>query len=258
MSKMLNESSNEKQTVSAGCKIDKAVDIINKADDVNIDLSEYTELHEEEEKPINPEVLINAAIDIKNAMVDRTINANNNTDNNAVNSADSDNNKLINTTGINNKNNNTDDEVVNSKNIKSISGSGNSKLSVEQLEKARATGRQGGLQNGINHKKRRTAKDILGDLLEKQLNRESVDEILGESAQILGEDKTVYAVMCAKMIQIACAGDIKAFIAIRDTVGDKPADEHLISADVMTDADRRMIDNLKKRMDKQALSLHND
>jgi len=250
MSKMLNESSNEKQTVSAGCNIDKAVDIINKADEVNIDLTEYTELHEEEEKPVNPEVLINAVVDIKNAMVDRTINATNNTDNNADNGADSDNTKLINTT--------TDCDDINTKNIKSISGSGNSKLSVEQLEKARATGRQGGLQNGINHKKRRTAKEILGDLLEKQLNRESVDEILGESAQILGEDKTVYAVMCAKMIQIACAGDIKAFIAIRDTVGDKPADEHLISADVMTDADRRMVENLKRRMDKQALSLHND
>jgi hypothetical protein len=235
MSKMLNESSNEKQTVSAGCNIDKAVDIINKADEVNIDLSEYTELHEEEEKPVNPEVLINAVVDIKNAMVDRT-----------VNSADSDNNKLINTTGINNKNNIADDEVV------------NSKYSVEEIEKRRASGRRGGVQNGVNAKKRRTAKDILGDLLEKQLNRESVDEILGESAQILGEDKTVYAVMCAKMIQIACAGDIKAFIAIRDTVGDKPADEHLISADVMTDADRRMVENLKRRMDKQALSLHND
>jgi hypothetical protein len=253
MNKLNNESSNNK-TVSTGCNIEKAVDIINKADDVNIDLTEYTELHEEEEKPINPEVLINAVVDIKNAMVDRTINATNDNNNNAVNSADSDNNKLINTADINNKNNTTDD--VN--NNKSISGSGNSKLSVEQLEKARATGRQGGLQNGINHKKRRTAKDILGELLERQLMRESVDEILGESAQILGEDKTVYAVMCAKMIQIACAGDIKAFIAIRDTVGDKPADEHLISADVMTDADRRMVENLKRRMDKQALSLHND
>lgn len=246
MSKMLNESSNEKQTVSAGCNIDKAVDIINKADEVNIDLTEYTELHEEEEKPVNPEVLINAVVDIKNAMVDRTINANNNTDNNAVNSADSDNNKLINTTNTNNKNNITDDEVV------------NSKYSVEEIEKRRTSGRRGGIQNGVNAKKRRTAKDILGELLERQLMRESVDEILGESAQILGEDKTVYAVMCAKMIQIACAGDIKAFIAIRDTVGDKPADEHLISADVMTDADRRMVENLKRRMDKQALSLHND
>lgn len=107
-------------------------------------------------------------------------------------------------------------------------------------------------------RKRKTAKEILGNLLQAQLQQDSIDEILGESAQILGEDKTVYAVMCAKMIQIACAGDIKAFIAIRDTVGDKPADEHLITADVMTDEDRRLIDNLKKRMDKQALSLHND
>ena len=64
--------------------------------------------------------------------------------------------------------------------------------------------------------------------------------------------------MCAKMIQIACAGDIRAFLAIRDTVGDKPADEHYLMTDVMTDADRKMIDNMKKRMDKQALSLHNE
>ena len=55
--------------------------------------------------------------------------------------------------------------------------------------------------------------------------------------------------MLAKMFQVACSGDTKAFIAIRDTVGDKPVDKQEISADIITDADRKMIDNIKKRIE---------
>ena len=254
MSNKVNESG---INVSAGCNINKAVDIINKADDVNIDLEQYTELHDDEVPTISPEQLISAAIDIKNSVVNANNNSNDPDSNNItipdnadsnINSSDCNNN--INNPAVNNnipKNNTTvnDNELVKY---------GNRYVTREELLEYSS---KGGKTAGARSQGRKTAKDILQKLLQAQLKKDSIDEILGESADILGEDKTVYAVMCTKMIQIACAGDIKAFIAIRDTVGDKPADEHLLTADIMTDGDRRMIENLKRRMDKQAMSLHN-
>lgn len=200
-------------------RIKKAVDIINAADDTDIEIDSDIKPEDYKQKDITTGDIINAVSDIKNSI--------DNTNSSPVN--------------------NSDDELIMIKDGQYIT----------KAEWKRRNS-NGGHQCQINNSKRRTAKDILNTLLQAELNRDSVDEILGASAEILGEDKTVYAVMCAKMIQIACAGDIRAFLAIRDTVGDKPADEHYLMTDVMTDADRKMIDNMKKRMDKQALSLHNE
>lgn len=275
MSNTTNYSGNE--NVSAGCNIDKAVKIINTVDDTNIVVEQ-----EEKEPVINPDILISAAKDIHDTMKENSLkcipdSVNNSADSNSelvefsntVNADNNTNNTSLSDSKNDNSNTKKDNELVEFSNTiydtnnDTVKDDNNTKMIncknkpiTEDEWKARNS--RGGRRCGENNQKRRTAKDIFGDLLRAQLSRENVDEILGESAQILGEDKTVYAVMCAKMIQIACAGDIKAFIAIRDTVGDKPAEEHLLTADIMTDSDRRMIDNLKKRMDKQALSLHND
>ena len=62
----------------------------------------------------------------------------------------------------------------------------------------------------------------------------------GESMQ----DKIVKA-MAGKAME-GCVG---AYEAIRDTVGEKPSDQ--VSLDIMSDADRELIENLKKRIDEQ-------
>ena len=47
----------------------------------------------------------------------------------------------------------------------------------------------------------------------------------------------------------AMEGCVGAFEALRDTVGEKPSDQ--VSLDIMSDADRELIENLKKRIDEQ-------
>jgi hypothetical protein len=48
-------------------------------------------------------------------------------------------------------------------------------------------------------------------------------------------------------IERAEMGDTKAFLAIRDTIGEKPADTVDLNANVMTEADKTLIEKLKKR-----------
>jgi hypothetical protein len=49
------------------------------------------------------------------------------------------------------------------------------------------------------------------------------------------------------MYERALAGDVKAYTALRDTAGEKPADTVDLNANVMTEADKTLIEKLKKR-----------
>jgi hypothetical protein len=50
------------------------------------------------------------------------------------------------------------------------------------------------------------------------------------------------------MYERALAGDVKAYTALRDTAGEKPAEALDLNANIMTEADKALIDKLKSRM----------
>lgn len=67
-------------------------------------------------------------------------------------------------------------------------------------------------------------------------------------SQIAENGKTRQENMVIAMADRADLGDVKAFIAIRDTVGEKPADTVDLNANVITEADKALMDKLKARM----------
>lgn len=86
------------------------------------------------------------------------------------------------------------------------------------------------------------------EILNRTISDSNIDEILGDSKQLLGEDKTAYNVLLVKMLTTAMQGNTTAMQLVRDTAGDRPADRQEIVADIMTDADRKLIDNVRKRL----------
>jgi len=52
------------------------------------------------------------------------------------------------------------------------------------------------------------------------------------------------------MMNKASAGDTKAAVFVRDTSGEMPVNRQQITAEVMTDADRKLIENIQKRLEK--------
>lgn len=108
----------------------------------------------------------------------------------------------------------------------------------------------GGKKTQANIHKQRSLNDIAKSMLNVELRKAQVDEILGDAANLIEDDKSAGAVMIAKMIATACAGSFKAAEFVRDTAGYKPATrgELDISADIMTDADRSLLDKLQKRI----------
>ena len=96
----------------------------------------------------------------------------------------------------------------------------------------------------------RHAKELLMDILSEDLTENEVVDILGHDIQ----NRNAYNVMLAKMHQVATKGNVKAFEALRDTVGDKPTEEVNISANVITDNERQLLNILGENMAKMGLN----
>lgn len=123
----------------------------------------------------------------------------------------------------------------------------------EELREMARTGQQKGTET---QRQRRTLKEICQAIAElplantEALNDETAQEIAAQTAAQTGKPCTIYEAMAAAQAVQAMAGNVKAFVAFRDSAGDKPADQVELTAETMTDADRKMLQNIQKRMQK--------
>lgn len=79
-------------------------------------------------------------------------------------------------------------------------------------EKAREIGRLGGIASGVKKREQKRLKELAQALL--QAPSQDDPSITNGEALIVA------------MINTALAGDVKAFVAVRDTAGEKPVEEH--------------------------------
>ena len=86
--------------------------------------------------------------------------------------------------------------------------------------------RKGGIASG----KARREKKKLRDILEKLLN---------EKVMIDGEKKTGAEAITLAMIKKASTGDVSAFLAIRDTIGEKPTEKQEVDSTVTVVMDKK-------------------
>lgn len=92
-----------------------------------------------------------------------------------------------------------------------------------------------------NREAKKNINELAKAMLEQTLTEDQLSSILGSNTTML-LDNTVASAMLGAMIQSALAGSFKAFEAVRDTAGYKPKNEVELSADIMTDADKALID----------------
>ena len=116
-------------------------------------------------------------------------------------------------------------------------------------EHQREIAKMGGKASGEARKKKRDMREVAKAILEHAMNDEQIDEVLGSSKDLLDGDKSVMAVLTARMVQEAGKGSYKHYETLRDTAGFKPKDEIGISADIMTDADRELIEKVNSRLE---------
>ena len=116
-------------------------------------------------------------------------------------------------------------------------------------EQQREIAKMGGKASGEARKKKRDMREVAKAILEHAMKEEQIDEVLGSSKDLLDGDKSVMAVLTARMVQEAGKGSYKHYETLRDTAGFKPKDEIGISADIMTDADRELVEKVNRRLE---------
>lgn len=82
--------------------------------------------------------------------------------------------------------------------------------------------------------------------LQRRTFKEEADILLANIDKNTG--KTGLENITMAMYERAMLGDVKAYTALRDTAGEKPADTVDLNANVMTEADKALMDKLKARM----------
>lgn len=128
-------------------------------------------------------------------------------------------------------------------------------LADQPAKKKREIQQAGAAASNEAQAKRRTIKDIYNDLLQQPdditgIEDQELAERAQQRAQQQGKAITVYDSIAIAMAAKAKAGDVKAAVFVRDSAGDKPADQMEITAETMTDADRKMLQNIQQRMQK--------
>ena len=129
---------------------------------------------------------------------------------------------------------------------------------LDQLEPEERKERQqaGGAASGESRRARRSLREICQAIADLPLSDKDAltdagaQRIAEQTEQQTGKPCTIYEAMAAAQAVQAMAGNVKAFVAFRDSAGDKPADQMEITAEAVTDADRELMQNIQKRLQK--------
>lgn len=79
----------------------------------------------------------------------------------------------------------------------------------------------GGIASGVARRKKKKFKTVLNDILKVAVTNPTHLKNL-KALGIDTEDATLQVVMAAAMVQQACNGNVKAYVAVRDTLGEVP------------------------------------
>lgn len=125
-------------------------------------------------------------------------------------------------------------------------------MTEEERQRVREIASKGGKATQECNRKARTWKEVCNSALTAKVSKEKAEKYLHDDVDLLVFDENgtvdMQDVITVRALQIANEGNVKALEFIRDTSGQKPKDEMQITADVMTDADRRLLDNIAERL----------
>ena len=121
-------------------------------------------------------------------------------------------------------------------------------------EKHREIARKGQAAMRELHGEKKTARQSLESILtlkatEEIMTAADIDPKVSEKLRRDNPNATIYDLIQAVAVGKALDGSIRAAEYVRDTHGDKPVDRHEISADIMTDQDRNLLETINQRLE---------
>lgn len=155
---------------------------------------------------------------------------------------------IINNNTGTDSNNNINNNIYPNLDYEALERYRNSLTREERTEQARRAGRA----SQEAQKRRKTFQEQARALLERTASRESVSNVLGDSATEFFPEGQASAgeLLLARMMLEGWNGNTRAAEFTRDTAGYKPTQE--ISVEGMDDAARSLLDNVAKRLEKES------
>jgi hypothetical protein len=127
------------------------------------------------------------------------------------------------------------------------SSDGYKNLVKRSREELKEMAKKGGQANAERIKREQSLNEVAKVILKKQVSESKAREILGEYATLLDE-YTIGAILTMKQALEAQDGNCKAYEILRDTAGFKPVERQEITADIMTDADKALLEKVSRRV----------
>lgn len=126
-----------------------------------------------------------------------------------------------------------------------LGAKGHENLIVPSSDKARENGRKGGKASGEARRKKANFRKVLNALLTAKIESPEWDPILQE----LGVDCTLESALNMAMIKEGLSGNVKAYVAIRDTIGQSTKSEEEI------EKQRIELEKAREEINKQRLEI---
>ena len=110
---------------------------------------------------------------------------------------------------------------------------------------------KGGKARAQQRRDQKNLRETALTLLNTKISREQATNLIGNDADLISDsDLTMQAILTVRAMRaVLDDGNIKGAEFLRDTSGQRPKDEIQIDGSViMTDSDRRLLENIKKRL----------
>ena len=123
-------------------------------------------------------------------------------------------------------------------------------INERTAEEQREICSKGGKARVEQKRQRKNLKETVLALLESNVSVDLAKKYLGDDAKILENENISMQELLSLRLMTALLedGNAKAYEVLRDTSGQKPREELQVSAEIMTDADRRLLDIVAKRI----------
>lgn len=118
-------------------------------------------------------------------------------------------------------------------------------LADRTTEEQRRIAIMGGKASAESRRKKKHLREVVQAMLAHEMTDDQISEVLGTAENLLDGDKSVSAVLTARLIQEAAQGNVKAYETLRDTGGYKPREE--VAVESITDADRALLAKIDRR-----------
>lgn len=127
-----------------------------------------------------------------------------------------------------------------------------SECTPEEKERMLEISSKGGQALKNKYDNARTLKEVCNNALRIKVSREKAQTYLGDDVDLLEFDNDgmveMQDVMTIRAMRLGTDGNIRAYDYIRDTSGQKPKDDISITGDLISDADRQLLQNISARL----------